>query len=179
MSKTPKEQPAQKPIDELSDEEMQKLLLRSQLRTQLMLEQQAEHTATKFETDTRTKEQKAASAQRDLEVTSNRLAGQKDLCRHKQGGFGLEGTFKGKGEPSLIMATTCLPGHKVITCYRCDGKWETPQPSLKRTDPKEHARQLKEFQAIEEMYLESTSSTMASPNFTFEKDGIPYAPDRV
>ena len=174
---------ADKKAPEISEDEeivaLQKKLLVTQLRTAEMQLAQAAHTVDKFDADTRTKEQKAKAAQESLREGENLKRNLKTLCRHKQGGIGNDGTFKGKGEPSLLMMDLPIAGHEYIQCYRCGSEWKTPPPDLEKTEPKQYKHLQAEFTKMKELYLDSSSTKMGVPQFMASKNGVPVIPALV
>ena len=168
------------PEDDLSDEEFKRLsrkLLLSQLRTAEMQEDIALQAATKHQEDKRSVEQRREDAQNAIKAQIAVRENAKKVCRHKQGGFGLEQTLKGDGKTALVQAYLPIPGHRYITCVRCEGEWRNPQPSLRRTDPERYARELADFEKLWDEASDGNNRPIDVPRFAIERDGLPVQVD--
>lgn len=130
----------------------------------------------KFNADELSAEQRAQAAQDALNAERAGQEAKESICAHRVGGFGLEDTYSGRGEPSLIMSELPIAGQKMIICYRCGGDWRTPDPNLRRTAPAAYLQQLNGWKDMLKMCRESVQRPVGGPIFAFEKDGIPHHP---
>lgn len=116
--------------------------------------------------------------QADMESQQRQLAHVQAICRHRQGGRP-QNVYAGDGKPCVVR-TQMLDGYTwMLQCLRCRLKVFTPHPALKRHDPDSFAQARAIYDKLWELASDSGLDEIRGPTFTFEKDGVPFIPERL
>lgn len=119
-----------------------------------------------------------AQIQADMESQSRQMAYAQSVCRHRQGGRH-QNVFAGDGKP-CVTRTQMLDGYTwLLQCLRCRLKVFTPHPALKKSDPEGYAEAKAIFDKLWELSADSGLDEIRGPTFIFEKDGVPFIPERT
>jgi len=119
-----------------------------------------------------------AQIQADMETQQRQLAYAQSICRHRQGGRP-QNVYAGDGKPCIVR-TQMLDGFTwLLQCQRCRLKVFTPHPSLKRDAPEQYATLKGAFDKLWELSSDSGLDEIRGPTFLFEKDGVPFIPERT
>lgn len=116
--------------------------------------------------------------QADMESERRQLAYVQSVCRHRQGGRA-QNVYAGDGKPCIVR-TQMLDGYTwLLQCLLCRLKVYTPHPALKREAPEEYATLKTVYDKLWELSSDSGLDEIRGPTFLFEKDGVPFIPQRT
>lgn len=116
--------------------------------------------------------------QQDMEQEQRQLAYAQSICRHRQGGRP-QNVYAGDGKPCIVR-TQMLDGHTwLLQCLRCRLKVFTPHPLLRRSHPQEYDKLKAAYDHLWTLSSDSGLDEIRGPTFTFEKDGVPFLPERA
>jgi hypothetical protein len=116
--------------------------------------------------------------QEEMESQARLMKQAQTICRHRQGGRHHD-VYKGTGLPCIVR-TQMLDGFTyLLQCTRCRMKVYTPHPSLKRSDPERYAQEKAVYDSLLAMSYESGLDEIRGPSFVFERDGVPFIPERA
>jgi hypothetical protein len=116
--------------------------------------------------------------QADVEAERRNMELAQRICRHRQGGRP-QNVYAGDGKPCIVR-TQMLDGYTwLLQCLRCRLKVFTPHPSLRKSHPEEYQKLKAIYDKWLEMSQESGLDEIRGPSFTFERDGVPFIPERA
>jgi hypothetical protein len=162
----------------MSLEEMQRLIAATDLQAKILdldrvKDDNARRLARKEAVEAHNRQIQAdvAAERRNMEMAQS-------ICRHRQGGRP-QNVYAGDGKPCIVR-TQMLDGYTwLLQCLRCRMKIFTPHPSLRKSHPEEYTKLKLIYDKFLEMSQESGLDEIRGPSFTFERDGVPFIPDRV
>jgi len=86
-----------------------------------------------------------AQQQQSLKESQEALEARQAICPHKKGGKNIEGINHGTAQEYAVFTHTYADGRVVPMCTRCGKEWHKPPVELRRSDPPEYKRLLKEY----------------------------------
>jgi hypothetical protein len=163
---------------DLSREELETLIAQVTLEQQLL-----ELDRIKDESNKRVASKEAlvkynAQIQQAMSQEAAMMASFQKRCRHRMGGQHKD-PYSGDGRPCVVR-TQMLDGYTyLLQCTRCRLKVFTPHPSLKKSDPERYQQEREVYDKLLQMSIDSQLDEIRGPSFTFERDGVPFIPERV
>ena len=164
-------------------EDLQREIAETDLKTKQLQLRQAQKANADFEA---AEEQRHANNRRRMSEMKQGRENHEAIvkrCRHRSGGRPQD-ISKGGGIGSFsIITRIVLPDGvtKVLFCSRCGMVKFPPPKALEQEDPSKYRAALDEYNSLlatsEEDGLEYGESR--GPTFFFQKDGVPFVPDRV
>lgn len=166
-----------KPIDQMTEEELRREILAMQYERERMELQQSHAKVVKYDETQRQLVLRNEQRQADLETVRRRRERRQSGCRHKQGGKH-QNIFRGDGK-SAVFGALMLDGVTLrLYCQRCEKTCFTPNPELKKLNPKQYKKEVEEFGAMLEGFEDSGNELIRGPEFQFKREGIPFIPER-
>lgn len=164
-------------------EDIQREIAETELKTKQLLLRQAQKANADFEAAEEQRHANNRKRMAELEQARVNHEAKVQRCRHKSGGRPAD-IAKGGGIGSFsIISRVLLPDGvtRVLTCARCGMMKYPPEKSLAKEDPKKYAAELEEYNRLLEISQDQglEFAEVRGPTFFFQKDGIPFVPERL
>jgi hypothetical protein len=181
MAKQKEQQPAlaiPPEFQHMSLEEMQRLIAATDLQAKILDLDRIQDDNQRRLAHKEAIERHNKQIQADVEAEQRNMKLAQSICRHRQGGRP-QNVYAGDGKP-CITRTQMLDGYTwLLQCLRCRMKIFTPHPSLRKAHPEEYTKLKAIYDKFWEMSEESGLDGIRGPSFLFERDGVPFIPERL
>jgi len=167
---------------DLSEEELRKEIARVELETKQLQLAEAKQRNADFKEKEAQRHRANQQRMKELEDARNNHHSVIRQCRHKSGGSP-KNILRGGGKNAFSLLTRALMPDGVtilLQCSRCRLKFYTPEKDKRQLWFKKFDEELRYYQKLLETSIEDglEHAEMRGPTFMFQKEGVPFVPER-